>query len=92
MVIYLKSYLTKTSEAHTLYSYLFDLNFYVLNGPGNENGVRLFINAANINDVDDNGSSALLQAVDRGNNAFIRKGLQYISNEPRAVIPKIHAD
>lgn len=73
MVIYLKSYLNKTSEANTLYNYLFDLYFCVLNEPGNENDVRLFINAANINDVDDNGSSALLQAVDRGNNAFIRK-------------------
>lgn len=92
MVIHLKSYLIKTSEAHTIYSDLFDLNFHVLNGPGNENDVKLFINADNINDVDDNGSSALLQAVDRGNNVFMRKRLQYISNEPRAVIPKIHAD
>lgn len=41
---------------------------YVLNDPGNENDVRLLIRGSNVNSLDADGNSALLLAVERGNN------------------------
>lgn len=44
-----------------------------MNNPGNENKIRPLIQSSNVNSVDENGSSALLLAAEKGYNQCVFK-------------------